>query len=711
VTVSSYACTRQISKSPPRAFCDTHRSRPSRSHRNQNLPGLCFGKQGSPKREDRKDKDSPRIQESTLQPMSLHEEYPENSLKIATATKVCWLVLLFVTVVVSRWLWITTFASELPFHDQWDGEMETLRRFMEGQLRWQDLFSAHNEHRIFWSRISWLLLFASNNHCYDNLVDTVALALLAGLTATLLATFYLRLTQWRSPWWVTAVLLISYCLPLAWQNMVWGFQFQMHYQILFALLAFYGMAFWKPFTPWWYVGTTSLVAGLFTSASGCFAGPCLIFVFLVEAIHKGRLNRETVLNTCICAAVFVVGVLMTPHVPWHDSLKATSVADFVSALGKHLAWPWQSHSWLALGINAPLILLLGLWLLGRLRLAEPPARFLVLVGAYSVSQMLAMAYSRGAGGWGVTPRYLDFYLLAVVTNLLSCRLLLSVAPLGTMVTRLPILALASIWITLLTAGAAIHLRAQFPPDGILSWTMGGWKSGSEIQRKNILEYLQNGTRSHLSGKNHHLEYGYPDGKRLMDRLDKYGPIDLLPYSISTGIPLAVEEATGVYENSKLPTEYKNGPGARADVVSGYAEKGGKGTWTSRLIDRGARYLLFDYVGMNASGSLSLRLKDIDGHTSGGAEFTETNLPKRLRGWREVVVEVNKVPYRIEARDSRSQGWFGFAPPRRVGRLTALLQSFEPYRWWSLAACMALWTLLLLWCLSTKRGPASTAAYP
>ena len=55
---------------------------------------------------------------------------------------------------------INHFGNATPYWDQWDVEADHLYRpWMDGSLRWNDLFIPHNEHRIFTTRISALLLF------------------------------------------------------------------------------------------------------------------------------------------------------------------------------------------------------------------------------------------------------------------------------------------------------------------------------------------------------------------------------------------------------------------------------------------------------------------------------------------------------------------------------------------------------------------------
>ena len=59
------------------------------------------------------------------------------------------------------WL-IREWGSPLPFWDQWDAEAIGLYwPWLNGTIHWQDLFRAHNEHRIFLTRAADLALFVA----------------------------------------------------------------------------------------------------------------------------------------------------------------------------------------------------------------------------------------------------------------------------------------------------------------------------------------------------------------------------------------------------------------------------------------------------------------------------------------------------------------------------------------------------------------------
>src|SRR6187549_381005 len=58
---------------------------------------------------------------------------------------------------------IKYYGNSTPFWDQWDGEAANLYKpFIDGNLGWKELLSAHNEHRIFTTRLLDLTLLKIN---------------------------------------------------------------------------------------------------------------------------------------------------------------------------------------------------------------------------------------------------------------------------------------------------------------------------------------------------------------------------------------------------------------------------------------------------------------------------------------------------------------------------------------------------------------------
>ena len=84
-------------------------------------------------------------------------------------------------VVIGAKLWmIARYGNPTPFWDQWDAEAGNLySRFLGGTLHLSDLTAAHNEHRLFVTRL-WSLLLLEVNGYWDPILQMVVNALLLG---------------------------------------------------------------------------------------------------------------------------------------------------------------------------------------------------------------------------------------------------------------------------------------------------------------------------------------------------------------------------------------------------------------------------------------------------------------------------------------------------------------------------------------------------
>src|SRR3954470_1086126 len=69
---------------------------------------------------------------------------------------------------------ISLYGSEVPFGDQWFGEAGALYLpYLQGNFHWQDFFTPHNEHRIFFTRALDLGLLIANRQWDSRLLLVV----------------------------------------------------------------------------------------------------------------------------------------------------------------------------------------------------------------------------------------------------------------------------------------------------------------------------------------------------------------------------------------------------------------------------------------------------------------------------------------------------------------------------------------------------------
>ena len=115
------------------------------------------------------------------------------------------------------------YPMPVPFWDQWDGEAASLYLpFANGGLTWHQMFTLHNEHRIFFTRVLAMALVAVNGQ-WDPQLQIVVNAALHALVAVVFAVV-LWLAAGRR--WLPLVALtigLAFAPPFALENTLAGF--------------------------------------------------------------------------------------------------------------------------------------------------------------------------------------------------------------------------------------------------------------------------------------------------------------------------------------------------------------------------------------------------------------------------------------------------------------------------------------------------------
>ena len=359
--------------------------------------------------------------------------------------------------------------------------------WFEGKLSWANLFSAHNEHRIFFTRIYGLGLLLLNGQ-WDGQLQMVAnafihCATLAGLGWLMFR--WLKKRYWIMVWLPLALALV---LPFGWENSLAGFQSQFYFLLVFSLLTLWLLGLHPPKSARWWCGAATAVMALFTVASG-FLAAAAVFALVMLRIAKRMVGRafqpagsgdfpvagkpsrgterghscpqlrplmhkaqnllgmsvehvaadknvrapldryeclpyQEVPTLIFCAAVILAGLLLKADVRFHHVFQAHSVGEFITALGCNLAWPWIVVPPFAVLNLLPVAALA--WFYLKDREAEHPAEELTLViGIWAILQGAAAAYARGAEGRPPGWRYMDSSSFILVANCFSIAVLLS----------------------------------------------------------------------------------------------------------------------------------------------------------------------------------------------------------------------------------------------------------------------------------------------
>lgn len=442
----------------------------------------------------------------------------------SAATRVAALV--FLLCFIAHVVYVSLYAQEVPFWDQWDAEGDhLLRPFLESSLSFHDLLTPHNEHRIFFSRLLALALFRLNGDEWNNLVEAYAsCAVYAAVPATLIYFASRRDSSGAQ----TAMIALAACvlatLPFDYENTLFGFQSQFYFMAEFALLLLATVSLGQP---GWRtcagIGMFGLMS-LFTMASGVLAP--VVAIPLLWSNREARAHRGFVIvATILLLGLVALGIALLPNLPSSDNTPF-GIAGHIHALSTTLMWPlrarggsaWQETRKVlcAILIWAPLLL----WAIRQIRLRRPtPSElFVVATAAWVGLQAAAIAHARGRDMLGVSPRYTDILAVGLLCNAwLAYRL-------ATEWDQRRWLARVVAGLFVLTAAAGFAKRTG--PDHFEARSAG---ERGAVQTANVARYLQTNDTQWLQQPQ--LGIPYPDPKRLQLLLENPAIRSTLPVSL------------------------------------------------------------------------------------------------------------------------------------------------------------------------------------
>jgi len=333
-----------------------------------------------------------------------------------------WLAALFLTVLGAR-LWIVQlYGSPLPLWDQWFEANWLFRDWVEGHLTWADLFGPQNGERILFIRLLDLSIIWLNGR-WEPMLQMTVNALSYTAFACGLAFCLWDFLGRKNGWFVCFLLLPFFALPYAGENAIWAISSLGNLVNIFALATLVGLGFARPGSRWWWLGLTAAIMSLFTVPSGLLASVAAGGLMILRAIKHRRIERANLITLASCLAVIGLGMALGITGECDRLLRAHTLMEFASALGRNLTWLFFDARGMACLILVPLALLLTLYF--RQSFQESRAAELLLeLGLWSMLQSAALAYGRANYG-GVFPvsRYLDLLNVFVIAGLFASVLL------------------------------------------------------------------------------------------------------------------------------------------------------------------------------------------------------------------------------------------------------------------------------------------------
>ena len=211
---------------------------------------------------------------------------------------------LFLIVVGSRAILINYAGNPTPYADEWDGEAANLLKpYLRGALTIGDLFQAHNEHVIFFTRLLTLAIFNLAGY-WDVILQMVANAILDA--ATVVGISYALSRPLRGGVGASAAMILSAlvnALPLSYDNVLLGFNTHFYLLLAFSFASLWFLADSRAWSPRWAAGVLLALASFLCMASGALTLAAAVGLHLVQMACGRRGGVREWLGIAAFAAV------------------------------------------------------------------------------------------------------------------------------------------------------------------------------------------------------------------------------------------------------------------------------------------------------------------------------------------------------------------------------------------------------------------------
>lgn len=556
---------------------------------------------------------------------------------------------MFLAVFGGKLLAIDRFGSDLPYWDQWPGEgVNTIQPWFERHEFWGPLFTGHNEHRIAPTRLLSLGLLLVGGQ-WDAKVQCVANA---ALHASMIAAFLWWVSRRVTAGWLCFIALLLTLLagtPIAWENILAGFQSQFYFLIAFSALGMGGVLGSRPGSPRWVLAALACFVAVVSMGSGLLCGAPMVFVALAQLIFRREGRRAAWINLALGLAVCAVGALLYIPAPHHASLRPHSVLQFLGYFARCLAWPWYEWPWMALVFWAPWIVLLVRWVRDFRIKPDATHDILIACGLWVLAQAAAVSFSRGGASLIPSIRYGDVTGLGVTLGLVIMALLAARHPWRWRMA-------AGVYAALLILTAALANRTVFDRD------LYRVKGEFTTYKASVRAYLLTGDESHL--KEGAIPFPWPSW--LRDQLRNPTIARILPASVRPPLPL---EGFAEFDREQLPFR----PIKR--VADG-------GRWESATLPAGRGWWKIETRGIDSGipgGAASLTLVSA---ATGSILAKVAPTSPAANDWRAGYVRVPREPFRVVA-TAQGTAVLAFSQPVAVSSLSYWTSRLLPQGRWVL----------------------------
>jgi hypothetical protein len=412
---------------------------------------------------------------------------------------------LFLIVIGSRAIVINYAGNPTPYADEWDGEAANLLKpYLQGALTTRDLFRAHNEHVIFFTRLLTLGIFNLSGY-WDVVLQMIANAILDAVT--IVAISYALSRPLRGAWATAAMILSALvnALPLSYDNILLGFNTHFYLLLAFSFASLWFMAGSRAWSPRWAAGALFGLASFLCMASGALTLAAAMGLHLLQMACGRRGGMREWFGIAAVAAATAVLASLIPHAPSSDIYRAHSLRQFLAAVFELASWPAPPN--LGSLVALPSVLFCLRTFADRPALSD--ARwFNVAAFGWILTQFVAFAAGRAL--IPVENRYLDTLLIGLAINMTS--LFWLAASNWASGKR-------KIWWSAALAGWLVIVAVSFvDPAHPLPGSMELRRKTADVEEKNLRGYLTTGDASYLAGAPL-MDIPYPEATRLRQLLD------------------------------------------------------------------------------------------------------------------------------------------------------------------------------------------------
>lgn len=419
--------------------------------------------------------------------------------------------LTFMLLACSRTMLLIAGGASVPFWDQWGGENSVMGAFDSGALTISQLLSAHNEHRILWTRLLNLALYLLNGRQWDNQVEAIASSLI--YSVALIVPVTVAASTLRRPFSIgfALIVVIAGALPFGWENTLIGFQSQFYINSLLSLLAIAVCSMSRLRIWHCTVATLLIIASLLAMANGVGTAFVCAGLLILRALAQPSSRLAAFSLAAIALLAGITGYALTPSIPYHASLGAQGLSELISAFLVTSSWP------LPVGIGLPILVApAALWLafFGRTRFHAADLFFVGLL-VLGMLNAFAIAHSRGHGLHEMTSRYADTVLPA---TLAACYFSLRLAD-----SRSPVALAAGVALgALLTAGLTLQSVYELPKMRERAYFL-------RLSTINMSQFLGGADAAFIDKPHAHVPY--PDPEHLGQVLRQQDQSGMLPTSV------------------------------------------------------------------------------------------------------------------------------------------------------------------------------------